>query len=293
MNQFTWTYIDNNEDRNVIGLAHSPRKGHLMIYCNKRILHIDFKVMDTRQYSFFVADELMVIDIEKQGNNFGYSCTINKEADTPLNRARRVRDRKHWRQALLFFGGLVAMVALSVFLMTSFSNKNNKRMASALSGKKMTEAVAKVNIEEGGSTLKYFFVAKGQSYTREDAIEKQEETIILDNGMPLESGDEFVVKYTTQNPDVHQIDYQQPTETQIDTYHQRAIQQYLAANPAASRAEATCLVKVAYELTGIAGLADFYFQKARPNENTQHNETTFKRLIRDVPFQQKVKERCR
>lgn len=293
MNQFTWTYIDNNEERNVIGLAHSPQKGYLMIYCNKKIMIIDFKVWDTRQYSFFVADELMVIDIEKQETNFGYSCTINKEADTPLNRARRVRDRKHWQQALLLFGGLIAVVALSTFLILSFSKRNNKSMASALSGQTTTEAIAKVNIDEAHSKLKYFFVAKGQPYTAEDELKKEEELIILENGMPLESGDEFVVKYTTHNPNFHQIDYEQPTETQIITYHQRAIQQYLAANPAASRAEATCLVQVAYELKGIDGLADFYFQKTSISDNAAHNETTFKRLIRDVPFLQKVDERCK
>lgn len=293
MNQFTWTYIDNNEERNVIGLAHSPRKGHVVVYCNKRILYVDFKVLDDKQYSFFVADELMVIDIEKQGNKFGYSCTINKEADTPLNRARRIRDRRHWRQASLLFGGMFVAIVVMVFVLFSFLKKGHTNMATALSKTNTTETIAKVNIDEAKNTLKYFFVAKGQPYTAEDKIDEPQEMIVLEHGMPLESGDEFIIKYTTRNPDVHEIDYRQPTETQIELYHERAIKQYLAANPAASRAEATCLVQVAYEIKGIPGLADFYFQKTRTTDNPQNNELTYKRLIRDIPFQKAVDKQCR
>jgi tRNA A-37 threonylcarbamoyl transferase component Bud32 len=52
MSQFTWTYIRDNGALHRVGLFHGDETGHLMIYCNTRIVVIDFGVTTSKNYSF-------------------------------------------------------------------------------------------------------------------------------------------------------------------------------------------------------------------------------------------------
>ena len=48
---------------------------------------LDFRVLKSKEYSFFIDDELCELTIEKKGDHFFYSFEFNRKADTPLNRA--------------------------------------------------------------------------------------------------------------------------------------------------------------------------------------------------------------
>ena len=50
------------------------------------------------------------------------------------------------------------------------------------------------------------------------------------------------------------------------------------------------MVKTAYEIEGIDGLAKFYFQNIPPTENPVHNKDSFFRLVRSLGFQKKVEK---
>ena len=291
MNQFNWTYVDDDKKRHYIGLAHSPRTGHLLIYCNGKILYIDFKVLQTAKYSFFVGDELMEIDIEWLGDKFGYSCTINKEADTPRNRARKKMIQKHWKQTAAFFGTILLAVLLFLFAMFR-SGHNDKMMLSSLANYKTATTTGKVHIDEEKGVLRLMYVVDGQAYTAHEQLEQPHNNLLLESGLPLTSGDEFILKYAIKNPKIAKMDYFQPTEKQLHIYLDHATQNYLKHHPQESLAYTKCLVQVAWQLEGLQGLADFYFMDATLEENERHNELTFKKMIRDLPFQQKMKEQC-
>ena len=117
-------------------------------------------------------------------------------------------------------------------------------------------------------------------------------TTLYEHGMPIEKGDEFVIRYLPENPNLCAIDYNRPTNGQIETYLKRAAMKYATKNPSATEDESYCLSRVAYELKGIAGLADFYFQDVALDQNPKHNIQSFQRLIRDLPFQKASRERC-
>ena len=72
MSQFTWTYIDDDDTLHRVGLFHGDHTGHLMIYCNTRIVVIDFGVTSSKNYSFFINDELCDIAIEEKDGKFLY-----------------------------------------------------------------------------------------------------------------------------------------------------------------------------------------------------------------------------
>lgn len=111
MSQFTWTYIADNGYRHRVGLFHGDNTGHLMIYCNMRIVVIDFNVTATKNYSFFIEDELCDIAVEEQDGKFAYGFKVDEITDTPRNRGRRKMIRTEHRNTFL--------VAISFFVVLS------------------------------------------------------------------------------------------------------------------------------------------------------------------------------
>ena len=85
-----------------------------MIYCNSKVVLVDFKVRETKSYSIFIEEELCEIGINRQKDRFVYGFDINKEADTPLNRKRKAIDKKNLKQGVGFLAGLGLLVFIAV-----------------------------------------------------------------------------------------------------------------------------------------------------------------------------------
>ncbi|MCB0608926.1 MAG: hypothetical protein H6562_03730 [Lewinellaceae bacterium] len=289
MAQFNWVYLSDNGKRHNIGLFHGDRTGHLMVHCNMRVVLIDFSVRSSAKYSFFLDDDLCEIIIEQKGDKFSYGFEINKEVDTPKNRHRKSVDRKEWRQAFLFFGIFIALVALTAFFLVG-SNRGFDKKSSLTLTANSPQSVARVFIlDQKGDTLQinYSFIAG------ERPVECTAKVISpLGPVFPLESGDEFRVSYSPQQPAVNAIDFRHPVEEQLKRYFQRTLKRHLDLNPSVTRDQAQCLINIAFELKSLEGLADFFFQNAAPDVNPMHNEITYKRLIRDIPFTELKEKRC-
>lgn len=276
-----------------VGIYHGNTTGHLMIYCNSRVVIIDFHVLETKTYSLFLDEDLCEIIVEKCPSEYRYGFEVNKEVDTPLNRQRKAIERKHWIQTLLFFGGLLVCVGLFTFWMLSTKGQAFAATPSQVDQKALllTEptntAVGKLFVETEG--LRCTFVADGQIV--EKVIDRPLNPI-LSNGMPLITQDEFHVQYLKENPYVFNILYDQPSENQIQKYLDRSRSKHLKQNPNLHPTQANCMVKIAYDLKGIDGLADIFFQDASEGKNPDHNNLTYKKLIRDIPFKQRSEQEC-
>lgn len=121
MSQFTWTYIDDNGYRHRVGLFHGDHTGHLLIYCNTRIVVIDFSVTSSKNYSFFINDELCDIAIEEQDGKFSYGFKVDEITDTPRNRGRRKMIQLQHRQTLFIALAFLVVLTLIVFLFLRFN----------------------------------------------------------------------------------------------------------------------------------------------------------------------------
>lgn len=291
---FTWTYVGDTGKHYNVGLYHGERTGHILIYCNSRIVLIDFGVREPKTYPLFLDDELLEIKIEYHDNRFWYSLDINKEADTPRNRIRKERDRKDWQKTLMFFGGMVAMVLLFLAVMRLINPKpesiNIERLL-AEQGKESIGRVVSITAQQNVTRLKVAFPANDKVQHVEKDFQKKS-PVILDHGMQLQEGDEFKVRYASERPDIFRLEFQEPTPGQINRYKERTLKKHLELNPSLSNERAECLIDIVYELKGIPGLADFFFQNQKSADNPFHNEYTYKRLIRDVPFLERSKARC-
>lgn len=291
MNRFNWTYLADFGKKHHVGLMHGAESGHLLIYCDAKIILIDFKVLDDKTYTFFIDDQLCEIAIERINGQFYYGFEINKKADTPRNRMRRKIEKRHLRQSLLFLAGAILIISAFTYFMVSRDGRSTPQdYQYSILQNNGREGKAKI-MKVSSSEITYFYVVNGQSYSAETRS-SDPSIIVLENGMPMEEGDEFIITYAPNNPNLNKIDYNRPTPAQVERYRQRAISQHLSSHPETDSLRAVCIVDLAFEAKGISGLADIYFQKASPDDNPRNNKNTYGRLVRDIPFQNKMNERC-
>lgn len=292
MNHYNWTYVAGGGRNIPVGLYHSSKKGHLMIYVGKKITTIDFHVLDSKDYSFFIDNELCWIKLKRKGDEMYYYFEIDRKADTPMNRARWAMEKKFLKQLVIGLAFFAIVVTTFTFYLKSQKQPHYTRIDDLLENGAV-ESVAKVVVEEGSGQpqISYHFIAKNEAISSKTDYQN-EPFVMLVNGMPLESGDEFVVKYSPSNPAVNRIDFKRPTKEQIQAYIERAAAAHLNIHPNEAPHLVACMVAAAYEIEGIGGLADFYFQNTPPKENPNHNTLSYSRLVRSLPFQKKIEKDC-
>jgi hypothetical protein len=300
MNQFNWTYLGENGKNHNIGMYHGAQSGHLLVYCNNKIILIDFSVLKSATYSFLIEEQLCELEIEQRDGQFYYGFHLNKTADTPLNRIRKKKEKKHFYQSVGFLAAVCLAVVVAMIGFHSLKENQSRLFQdrqqiglTTLLQEFGTETKAKILLvsENEDHSVSYIFVVNGKSYTIKSE-KANEEVQLYQHGMPLEKGDEFVIRYLPENPNTCSIDYSRPTDEQIETYLLRAANKHAANNPSITDDESLCLSRIAYDLKGVAGLADLYYQHATASENPKHNSDSFQRLVRDVPFQKERDKRC-
>lgn len=122
MSQMTWTYIGDNGARHRVGLFHGDNTGHLLVYCNARIVVIDFGVRVSKNYSFFINDELCDIAVEEKEGKFSYGFRIDQITDTPRNRGRRKMIRDEIRISLIVAVIFILFVGAVVYWLLRFNS---------------------------------------------------------------------------------------------------------------------------------------------------------------------------
>jgi len=286
MNQCSWTYVDDAGQPHRVGLAHGATSGHLLVHVNARIALIDFNVLDTSNYSIFINEELFNIGIERKGQDFRYAFEIDKKADTPRNRQRKEQEKQHWRQTLAVAGGLLVAVLLAVLLL-QWNQKPDQsdRMAILVSNKSGTTA-GQVLGEKGD--LHYVFIARGRTYKEPLDAQRMQESAYF----PVEAGDQFMVRYDPNNPELNVLDYEQPTSQQLEEYRKEVFERHKRLHPEQSDLYIRCQLSVAERLRGVEGLALFYYQNVEPAKAEDFNSLTYKKFIRDLPFKNALRRNC-
>lgn len=290
--QCNWIYVSDTGKRYNVGLFHGSNTGHLLVHCNSRIMLIDFNVLQSSTYSFFLEEELCELQIERKENQFFYTFHLNKKVDTPLNRERKAEEKKHWLQSIALFGAILLAAGIFAAGFYIYRGKHEQNEGARLLEETAQEAYAKVFVSDKNreeASIRYSFVADGRSY--ESTINEPFDRVFQQN-MPLESGDEFVVRYAYNRPRINEIDLSRPSERQIEQYFQRVADKHGGLHPQEAASLIQCRLQIAFDLKGVAGLADFYFQDSEPDENPYHNRLSYHRLIRDVPFRQQEDEKC-
>lgn len=98
MAQQSWTYLNKIGQKFNIGIYHGLKSGHVIVYCNKSIVIIDFTIKEDKKYSFFIGEEFLELDLNKQSTSdppFKYSLKINHNLTTPYNKVKKEKNKKN------------------------------------------------------------------------------------------------------------------------------------------------------------------------------------------------------
>ena len=65
MGQQIWNIMDITGEEYVLGIYHGEDSGHVVVYLNNNIIIIDFKILMSKTYHFFIGHEFMQLKIVK------------------------------------------------------------------------------------------------------------------------------------------------------------------------------------------------------------------------------------
>ncbi len=303
MAQIGWVFLDDRGGRHRVGLYHGDQSGHVLIHCNLRVVEIDFSVKESKTYSFFIEDEFCEVHLEKEKEGFSYDFQVNKKVDTPRNQERRIVDRRNFRYLLLLAAGLVVIIAAILFAVRQWESRSvvGNLALPALSGQEMaalqgsgrhTDARFFMVRENGRRVLFYGFTTAAGRQISGRLPAGASDPVVLPNGFPLADKDAFSVRYLPQRPEIHVIDFFQPTTETLNVYLARAIAAEAAAHPEELDGYVRCLVEQVRSVHGWPGLAHVIFQTQTPKENRRHNRDSYQRVIRSSDMQQYLDEKC-
>ena len=309
MAQINWVFLDSFGGRHKVGLYHGDRSGHVMIHCNLKVMQVDFSIKDSKMYSFFIEDELCEVILDKKDGVFGYEFRVNKKADTPRNQDRRVQEGKTRKYMAFTVAGLVLVLTTLFFGLQWFGKTQEaKRMASTSIVSKYSKKNMARLVSEGKRTVARLHLAQGEqtgeqkiTYTllAVDSLMEQGEfaiskmnPILLPSGFPFNEGDAFEAIYLPTDPQVHRVDFFQPTRSTTTTYVRLAIKAEQKNNPAVSPEKNICRVLTSAEKMGWICLAHFIFQDKTREENGRHNMESYARLLRDPDLAKVIQAGC-
>jgi hypothetical protein len=255
-----------------------------------KVILVDFSVLESKQYSFFLDEELCELNLERQGDSFRYGLNLNKDADTPLNRKRKILDKQNLIQSGLFLLGTIAVIGTIIFAIHYFRNHGPEIANKELLAKEALETNVRLVHDDGKEVWSYIYVADGKAYTRN--LTERNLSEFFPYPLPLENSDEFKLKYARSNPNVHEILWDQPDLKSIKRFKSLAYEVQKKENPETSPEMLTCQIDAAFETQGLDGLSDIYRQAEPDNGSSPFNKNSYLRLIRSVPFENLVKEKC-
>lgn len=260
-----------------------------MVYLNSKVIIIDFQVLETKTYSFFIEEELCEIEVErKEDDRFAYGFKINQDVDTPLNRQRKAKEKSDMRKTYWFATGFFAIILIGSLIFAYAYRQKKQRLAQTLSNASRAVAVQVVQQRQDSVELK--FQLEFQGLTRDYVRSVPIEAIITP--FPLETGDEFNLRFSLYKPSINQFDFESITYTQLGRYRDRTIAIHQKSHPELTEDQVACQVDIAFQLYGIDGMANFYFQNQQTKDSPRFNQDSFQKLIRDLPYLEKV-EACR
>lgn len=278
-----WTYVSTNSKQFRVELYHGETTGHVLMTVNGKVTVIDFKVFQSKSYSLFLDHELCSVVLDRTGDEMRYRFETDLRADTPLNRARRERDRKDWIRTLLFFGiGLLLIFGIAKTILYLRENPSQVRAEQLLNGPDRREGVAKLVVNNDG--ISYSFL------TQRGNVQHGELPLSSSQGraLPLRTGDEYRVIYAQGNAHVNRLKLNEPILEPNTELFQSLLDRVAQLEATADPVTVVCFVETAIELRGTEGVANLLFAQSERSANPRHNKITYQRMVRDPQFRAAV-----
>ena len=101
MAQLNWTYYSLSGIPYTIDMYHGEESGHVMLFINSNIILIDFKIKKSKDYSFYIENQLIEFKINKENNAFDYKVIPKLPVPTEDQKEKFV-SAHFWLPLILF-----------------------------------------------------------------------------------------------------------------------------------------------------------------------------------------------
>ena len=277
MAQLQWTVPGYGGRNYRVGMYHGEDSGHLMVHCNNKVMLIDFGVKDSKNYSFFLDEELFELHLTRENGRFSYELKHNEDIDSPHNR-RRDQEKKTGRWRMIAAG--VVLVFFAIVLLAAWSNSPVERQ----------ELVDALALGAGQQTEVSLFV-KNQRWHATYRVDDQIKQVEVPSTHPikvkqldLRAGHRFAARYHNEQTDVLYIDWNAPAEETLAEFMRQAMVYHASVHPELSPQQIGCQVRLVYEIEGMSGLGTLMGQKR--TDAPKHNLRDYLKLTRSSAFRQ-------
>lgn len=290
MNKQEWIHIDPKQRQHKVGVMHDPKTGNLLVYFDKNVVLVDYKVFQTKKVKFFIDDELCELSVIRRKRGFEYQFNFDTKTKTPKNILRKKDIKQQTRKGLKWLVAVPLVIFLVAWIYISLRNRYLEHEMQTRSN--TTWATYKVFKKTGSNVYQsFYYFDDGNNEGVQSKITYSKTTPLSPQGFPLKNKYKFKVKYATKHSFYHQIDFNSPSDETAQDLLEIVRLRHIQLHPQKTPLEIKCDIETAFQVKGLNGLADIYYQNTSPSENAKHHSDSYLRLIRDTPFVQ-AREKC-
>jgi hypothetical protein len=259
----------------LVGLYHGEESGHLVVHCNNSVILIDFGVKQSKDYSFFLEEELFELRLTQSNGRFSYQFIHNEKADTPRNRRQAMEAKTdRWRMVALAVMVVIFFGFWAVQYRSAPASLASQRAALA-AGRGVTTTVHIYQEKD-----RWFAAYQVGSQVREIILPAKDTLSGL--GFQLVEGDQFAARYAEKSPTVLHIEWGEVSPAQQARYLVATMNRHRTLHPELSVQQVRCQVELALALEGLAGVAKIHQQASA--DFPVYNTNAYLRLVRSGAF---------
>jgi len=106
---------------------------------------------------------------------------------------------------------------------------------------------------------------------------------------PIKNGDEYMVKYLRNNPEISEVHFDRPSENQVRKSMQECVRVCQNVDATKSEGLCNCIVESFYEIGGYNGLMTYINQEVNESDNTMFNREVYESLMGSEEFKVAMK----
>ena len=309
MHQESWIYRGKLK-KHLLQLSHDFSKGTMVMTLDGTTLAEDKLESNEREktFQFFIDQELCEVKVIREGKKFVYKFIPHIYSTSKVGKTRK----KAARWELISVNSGVAFITvgllLTVVYFTFFSNYSTSPLS--LGGLTTVATITEINANkehvvkqgEGGAkilrgNIRYKFKVLDKWYFGDAYLYKKMPYYYLaQTGLPIQTGDEFLVLYDSENPDRHKFLLDRPSEQKLKQYHLYARESCLKNLPSAISTDkelqyCECLKAYLFEQYDLKGLAMMIHQTKERTEFRDFNREVYQEFMNEER-QQEIQNTC-
>ncbi len=284
MNVRNWRYIGSTKHA-IVSVKHSPVSGNLLVSCGQEIVLIDYDVFEDKSYYFFIDEELCSIYLEKENGKFTYTFDIDEKAETPLNTARKKKNKSDILKSVAAISGvLLLFVGFLLFGRWNAFRVEAKQIANlGIHDEARIVSVSKKS--KSKYEIHYAFNEDTRLQMDATTVKVQERQKPLTSfGLPVKVGDVFDIRFVPEKPEYNLINFDKPNSETINYYKTQLSTKYIAKHPDFDYLQVGCILDLLYSIDGLKAYGLFYHQDESPSVNPNFNQVTYHNLTQQSEF---------